>query len=355
MSSSGTWRRKIGERIPDPDDYPTLPGSSQVPDTAMGVGVFEQLPGRFTRQLTEVLAGQDPPLTRSAFTEMVNKDLIDLDRGELETLLKVRDELAPVTPDTVLQKIINPDVAVRVFDDLAETTDLSDPGHAAKLRALREENLDLLRGTKLGKEIDPSTVRGFVARAVDTFEMTTKDVYNYLGLGYQGTPFDPDGGTMFAMEFKAGNMAPDSEALHAPAGPAGITQSDYIARSMLNHYDDLQALKGDRVAWEAELKKLVRADLTDQVADPRTLDRMVNAVSNAAPPSTENPYHGTGYAGHGGMGFTGYGDNFLPELQLFKQPSLPIGTELWKITPDGTRQVVASLVRIDNEMKWVLL
>ncbi|MFE7506396.1 WXG100 family type VII secretion target [Promicromonospora sp. NPDC057488] len=337
-----------------PDDDPTVPGSSQVPKTNVGHRMADQLPGRFALQLDEVLAGQDPPLTRSSFTEMVNKDLVDLDRGELETLLKVRDELAPVTPDTVLQKIVNPDVAVRVFDDLAKTVDSSDPAQVAKLRQLREENLDLLRDTE-ASSYKPTSVGGFVARAVDTFQMATKDIYNYLGLGYSGTPFDADGGAMFALEFQAGDMVPDGGVTHGPGGTASITQSDYVARSMLNHYDDLQALKGDRAAWEAELKKYVHADYTGQVADKGTLKRMVDAVSSATPSNTENPYHGSGYAGHGGMGFTGYGDNFLPELQMLERPELNEGAELWRITPDGTRKAVAHLVETNKKLKWVLL
>lgn len=281
----------------------------------------------------DVLDGQlsQHGLTEPQFEKLVNTQLDQLTKSELQTLIEIRDALPPMDAHTVLQKIITPEATTRLFADIEAGLDVSTPEGAARqsvIDGLKGEHPDIFSATPVGRPVE--TVGGFVSRTADVNHLTTEQMYRSLGLDYDGSPFTAVGGggprpqqTMFGIEFEAGNVSP--------------TKADHTINTINAHFDELQGQSGSN--YSTRVQELVEQDFRAEhpgdlsEAAAKELKERLNYSARAL--DSANPHRGNGF---GGSPTTGH---YTPELQFFDYPRLPEGAELWKIAPDGSRVVVA--------------
>lgn len=280
-------------------------------------------------------------LTEPQFRDLVNTPVDQLSKSQVETLIAIREGLPAVDADTVLQKIITPDVVVKLFADLEASLDLSTPQGVldkAALDLLRQEHTEVFSAA--ASEHSVTSVGGFVSRTADVNHLDTQAMYTSLGLDYDGSPFSLDGQarpnqTMFGIEFAAGNQLP--------------THADHTINAINTHFDELQGLSGPD--YETRLKELVEQDFRSEnpgeLTQPQIdeLAQRIDYTDYALKPGADNPHRGNGFGGSPSS------TNYTPELQFFNRADLAPGAELWKITPDGKRVPVA---RFDGD-DWILL
>lgn len=315
-----------GPRVPE--GSPEAPGNSgrdegpprSVPSTPMGDAVVRDLDSAFDGRLDEFLA--EHSVTRSRFEDLVNTPIHELTRPGLEKLIEIRQDLPPVQSDTVLQKVVTPDVVHRIFTDLIDTADVSDPKQMARLFDLVETHDDVISDVS-PNERKPTTLGGFVTRAADLIGKAPAEIYQQLGLDYKGTPFRPGDKFMFGIEFQPGHRLPDT--------------SHYVAQAALRHFDELHDLPPEQ--YRSKLLELIGKDY----AGAPGVDSMINHGGFALDP--RNPYRGNGFSGSGG-------NLIKPEFQYFDYTNIPDGSELWRVGPDGAREIVAGYSR--ELQQWVL-
>ncbi|MET0854950.1 MAG: glycohydrolase toxin TNT-related protein [Microterricola sp.] len=252
----------------------------------------------FHEVLDEVL--EKDGLSRTEFDALVDTPLVELSRDELGTLIDVRNELPSAAAGEAMQKTIP-------FGDAeAIIRSATDPAAPAGI----------------------DSVRGFVARPIDSNGMTTAQIHDALGLDYPTSTFTTDlaaGRPYFDLRFE-GPRNPD-----VPNGVAAWMEAelpdrifeitDPAARStaITQFWDGLSA--GDK-AQHASVYGPIDFEL------PNALD-------------PNNPFRGSGFSGNGA--------DYLPESTLGRTTALlPDNTELWRTLPDGTREFVAVLERPDS-------
>ena len=251
-------------------------------------------------------------------------------------MIAIRDALpGTIDAQTVLQKIITPDMVVKLFNDLEESLDLSTPQgllDKAALDLLRQEHPDVFAAAASGHDkID--RVGGFVSRTADVNNLGTQALYNSLGLGYKESPFailDPSGNainplpnqTMFGIEFEVGKTPKPS-------------QADYTLSTINKHFDELQGLSGPD--YKTRLTELVEQDFLSEnpgkLSDAQSGELVDRLKHVAYACDIKNPHRGNGFGGAAG--------SYTPELQFSYLAELEKGAELWKIAPDGERVPVA--------------
>lgn len=322
----------------DPTNRPDDWRGDRSPNTPLGNIVSDQ--EHFGQRLSDKLIELDMPVTR--FIELLDTPLDQLRREDLTALREIRESVPPVTPDTVLQKIIAPDTVHRFFLDLEDqmvNVDLSTPEGAALRSAmdqLKAGNLDVYNAglTSYG----PTEVGGFVSRAADVSDLDTAGSYNSLGLGYTDEfgnhTFSPTGQDYFAVEFEAGTVRPST--------------ANYVLDAVEQNHAELSQLGPD--AYRSRLQELVEADHLDsnpRPTDPKELKLWENELRQRLEHidhalETDNPHRGNGFGGEEGF--------LNPELQIFNREPVPPGAEMWKITPDGERVLIARMG--DNPRRW---
>jgi hypothetical protein len=304
---------------------PGGPHSNNTPNTPLGQTVSGQ------QHYAEVLDAKLDELnvSPSKFETLVNTPFEQLSKADLDTLIEIRRDLPEVTPDTVLQKVIPPSDVHKLFVDMLDQVaeaDISTPEGAAlvsKFDDFVNANSDIFSGD-LGK-YPVNSVAGFVSRSADVSDLTTSQLFDSLGLAYDGTPFKPNGQDFFAVQFEAGPVTP--------------SRADYTLQAARTHFDDLSGLSG--YDYQIRLAEFVEQDflstqppgkLSDLAADELKgrVDYALNAVD------LENVHRGNGFGGEGSAA--------VPELQIFSRSSIPNGAELWKITPSGDRVTVATFI-----------
>ena len=304
---------------------PGGPHSNNTPNTPLGQTVSGQ------QHYAEVLDAKLDELnvSPSKFETLVNTPFEQLSKADLDTLIEIRRDLPEVTPDTVLQKVIPPSDVHKLFADMLDQVakaDISTPEGAAlvsKFDDFVNANPDIFSGD-LGK-YPVNSVAGFVSRSADVSDLTTSQLFDSLGLGYDGTPFKPNGQDFFAVEFEAGKVSP--------------SRADYTLQAARTHFDDLSGLSG--YDYQVRLAEFVEQDfLATQpsgnlsVPAAEELKGRVDYALNAV--DLENVHRGNGFGGQGSAA--------VPELQIFSRSSIPNGAELWKITPSGDRVTIATFV-----------
>ena len=273
-------------------------------------------------------------LTEPQFRTLVETPLDKLSKSQVETLIAIRDALPGVDGHTVLQKIITPDMVVKLFTDLEKSLDLSTPQgllDKAALDRLRQEHADVFAAA--ASKYESTVVTGFVSRTADVNHLSTQELYNSLGLGYIESPFatlGPSGEainplpnqTMFGIEFKVGETPKPS-------------QADYTLNTINKHFDELQGLSGPD--YKTRLTELVEQDFLSEnpgkLSDAQSGELVDRLKHVAYACDIKNPHRGNGFGGAAG--------SYTPELQFSYLAELEKGAELWKIAPDGERVPVA--------------
>jgi hypothetical protein len=312
-------------------------------------------------------------LSEAEFRDMATKHVRDMTRTELETVLDVRRALPEVTPDTILQKIVNPDVVRRIVQDLEgrlpdQLRELSDPSStkydylSPQQRAVLSERLsgrmEELRqadpATFVGdvNPNDPTTIGGSVSRTVDEHPFRVVDLVDDLGLTYPKTPFSTGMDAVYAVEFPANELLPGT--------------ADFVADAVLENFDELETLKGDRPAYDQRVKDLVverfdtetAPDLLKNGNRPETVERMRDELARRAGYALDdftrknehgveepvNPFRGNGFAGQG--------EAYSPEMLVLGREPIPGGAEFWRLGADGRRELVARYLGTNG--KWEL-
>ena len=240
----------------------------------------------FSEVIDQVAA--DHGLTRAQLEDLVTTPVDRLTRDQIHTLVEIRDAMPPVTPDTVLQKIVPPDTAARVL--------------AGDSAALRETG-------------------GFVARAADTARMPTSELYSRLGLDYPDSPFRPDG-DMFAVRYRGGDPV-----FSGGEVPAVVRDTNGVLDAMGRMPDEI----------------------LDMPAGPERTAAMQQWIGDNAPElarqaewalDPDNAFRGNGFGGSG--------SGWAPEVRYPSNLDVPQGAEMWRITPDGSQQLAA----VFRDGKW---
>lgn len=142
----------------------------------------------------------------------IAKDVDQLSTEDLQSLLELRHAVPPLSPDTLMQKVIDSDT----LDSLVNGTNTY--GH---------------------------TAGGFISRASDVADLRTpEDVYNALRLDYQDTPYLPNNDKpVYAVQFRAGDDLEDIRIPDARAQDAlrkeGFDAADSTGRPYPEPHPDL--------------------------------------------------------------------------------------------------------------------
>ena len=240
----------------------------------------------FSEVIDQVAA--DHGLTRAQLEDLVTTPVDQLTRDQVHTLVEIRDAMPPVTPDTVLQKIVPPDTAARVL-----------AGDSATLRE----------------------TGGFVARAADTARMPTSELYSRLGLDYPRSPFSPDG-EMFAVRYRGGDPVVSGGDV-----PAVVRDTNGVLDAMARMPDDILDLPAG-----PERSAAMQQWIGDNAPD------LVTEAERALDP--DNAFRGNGFGGSG--------PDWAPEAAYPSRVEVPQGAEMWRITPDGSQQLAA----VFRDGKW---
>lgn len=320
-----------------PDTPP--PGSGDVPPSGTGTGE----PGRvviddsgtphvintsddlvlrndpaFTQVLDEQIAQHG--LTRPEFDDLVTTPIEQLSRDQVTTLLEIRDAMPPVTPDTVLQKILPPTQAL----------DILGPDGAG----LMEPDL-LTRASAQGPQ-ELTGVGGFVGRAADVAGQSPQELYRSFGLNYDEVTFRPDGESMFAVRYRAGDGVSGVGSPVTPDVPHGPLEA---MRTMPDSIYEIADDGARRVA----IKQWIDEHASDaSFAASRALDIDGSGAPNLGP--DRNPFRGNGFGGTGA--------DYAPELTYGRNSiTVPQGAELWRLRPDGTQELAA----VFHDRRWHLI
>lgn len=345
--SGGDGGSSGGNGGPHPGDSPAPgadgTGPGNVPDKTPVVADSSPMGKQVADQPSylDVLDGQlsQHGLTEPQLRDLVNTPLDQLSKSQVETLIAIREGLPGIEAQTVLQKIVQPDVVVKLFMDLETSLDLSTPQgrlDKAALDLLRQEHADVFAAAASKYEIN--AVTGFVSRTADVNDLGTEAMYRSLGLDYSNSPFALDGEprpdqTMFGIEFTAGNQLP--------------SRADYTINTINTHFDELQGLS--RADYETRLTELVEQDFLSENPGPLSKpqsDELADRIKHVAfACDIHNPHRGNGFGG------SPTSRDYTPELQFSNLVKLEPGAELWKIAPDGERVPVAFF----DGQKWSLL
>ncbi|MDC7121894.1 hypothetical protein OMK64_10140 [Cellulomonas fimi] len=261
---------------------------------------------------------RDRGWTRAQFDSLVARPIHTLSPTTLRELVAIRDAMPPVLPTDAVQKIIQPQDALRALGSKAFEDAADD------ITVMR---VDELVAAGKGARYDLNSVSSFVSRVADVSGMDTSRLYRYLGLNYDDTPFAPDE-SMFSVRFPARDLEID-DTMVTPVNPRAPL--DIVRRSQyLPSTDGLSASRFDQIAAITDLDKRAQAwkNLAGELGvEPDVLTDMDRAVS------WENPYRGNGWSGDG--------SEYTPEWKYEQRPQLKDGTEMWVTRPDGTEQIVA--------------
>ncbi len=160
----------------------------------------------------------DNRVTRQEFTDILNKPLDTLDARDFTILRDVVDDLPPLTPDTVFQKVMDQpwidasgDIRVGLGDDMVMKNALE--------------------------------MRGSVTVADDTAHLTTPQaLYDGLRLDYPDTHFTPGDASSFVMRFQVDDPAAISPSLHSRFGGDGSQDAwnaPFTGNGFLGATDDI--------------------------------------------------------------------------------------------------------------------
>jgi hypothetical protein len=139
----------------------------------------------------------DNGVSRQEFIHILNKPLDTLDARDFSILRDVRNDLPPLTPDTVFQKVMD-----------QPWIDSSGKIHVGA-------GDDMVMKNKL-------QVKGSVTVADDTAHLgTPQALYDGLRLDYPGTHFAPDDSSSFVMRFRVDDPAAITPSLHSRFGGDG--------------------------------------------------------------------------------------------------------------------------------------
>jgi hypothetical protein len=262
-------------------------------------------------------------LTPGEFGRLVNTPLERLSRDQVTTLLAIRDALPGIDADTVLQKIVPPAQAAKAIGmDVMRSIE---PELASRVEALA------------GRPRPLDGIGGFVGSAASVAGLSPSELYRAFGLDYQGTPFVPDGESMFAVRYRAG----DARGFELGAGQVDPWIPSGPLRAMESMPDRIYAIADDG-ARRVAIKQWVdghpeAAGYPKDAGYPigRDAKDALDVIDGGRPRKTppRNPFRGNGFGGRG--------LDFAPELAYANAVRVPDGAELWRIKPDGSQELTA--------------
>lgn len=192
--------------------------------------------------------------------DAVHTPVEDLSPGQMRELMDARD-LVKVEPGTPMQRVITPD-DVRDY-----------------LRGESDDN----------RFFSPNETFGYTARQEDVAHLRTpQEMFDGLGLDYEGTRFRAEGDTLGPNE-----------------GGTAVDEMHYIQ---------------------------YRAGAADEVMVPRDSSLGGDGSFDAQARDPDNPFTGNGYTKGG-----------IPEFRTDGATTLEPGSEIWRVDAAGERQLVATL------------
>lgn len=291
---------------------------------------------RWTDVLERELA--DRGMSRAEFDSLISKPIHVLSRESLITLIEIREAMPPIQPDDVVQKIISPDIARNtlgqaLFDDLTE--------------AALADHVRALDAAGRSSTYSATRLSGYVARMADTAGLSGPELYRYLGLDYEKTPFIQET-SVFGVRYRAGDV--DVQVSSMPTEPVTMLRdamyreaTDGSGRSLFDQIVDTPDL--------AVRKQMVH-DLLKEPWDEAVARGEPSEVIRWYADRFKEMEDSLGYEGpHRGNGFAGRGPEAVPEFRYANPVAVPRGAELWQTLPDGTER----LIGIFTGRRWDLV
>jgi hypothetical protein len=311
-------------------------------------------PERFTeesvaQQAQEYHEALDASLTshgldQDSFRALASKNILELSRAEMRTLLDIRDNIAPVREGDVLQKVLSPSDVLGILD-----------GDYERLVGAAYDTPDLTFSTAgrgdptVNKYGEPTQMRGFVARLAHVVGLSAPELRSHLGLNYSGSPFRLDvEQPMFAVRMHAGE-----------SGAANVHDEAQALR-LLEGYSN-RGEGWDRQTREERLAAVSEFVDADGLAatDPSALSSLQQALLPApqgaaaasdVAGSVTDPYRGSAWAGVDGHATPE--NSFRGDDRGAVVPDLENGAELWEYPADGGPQ---RRVAVFLSGHWVVL